>query len=173
MENVELCNVEELIRFTISRKINLQLTMAFSRVWSRKMSFVSDFWHRGREEDEFDYNYFRRMLFDILFWHGMIHFPIRWRILPWCLMDWQSVSQDWLRTRGKKLILKDASTNGSPCVRDAITETEEYGFKPWTQFRVFVHPKIMLKHFNSFTKKHDMFFRISCALKSHFWTHQC
>ena len=76
---------------------------------------------------------------------------------PWFLMDCQSEAWDWLRARGKKLILKDASTNGSPCVRDAITETEEYGFKPWTQFRVFVHPKIMLKHFNSFTKSMTCF----------------
>lgn len=145
----------ELIRFTISRKINLQLTMAFWRVWSRKMSFVSDFWHRGRKEDEFDYNYFRRMLFDILFWHGMIHFPRRWRILPWCLMDWQSVSQDWLRTRGKNLILKDG-INGSHSWCN-LREREEYGFKPWTQFRAFVHPKICLNIFYSFAKKHDVF----------------
>ena len=108
------------------------------------------------------------MLFDILFWHGMIHFPRRWRILPWCLMDWQSVAQDWLRTRGKKLILKDG-INGSR----SWCNLRKRGIWFYTMNTVpsicsSKQTKDMFKHFNSFAKSMTCSFCISCALMSHF-----
>ena len=124
MENVGNYVMWELIRFTISRQIYLQLTLAF---WweseSEPEKWVLCFWHRGRREEEDRTSLITTIsvgceLFDpILFWQGMIHFPRRWRILP-------ALISDGLTIRGSGLV---------------TSAREETNFKGWHKWiTVFV-----------------------------------